>query len=197
MAMTSQTGRVRHISLIFIACFVAVVSVHAQTFVAPGDTGSIEYPLNNSSISDAALEDAELQYAAPAHFIVKSASIRGPHSIPPAETYSFVVEYEIAAGAPEGSFNVTLKPRSPSTSDETVTVAPDLATLDTQVIASIAGPYFSDGREKLIFPDFAAKAHPRPGLYDIHNRKTHALSVTVAWPYPTDLPSHLAPGATS
>jgi hypothetical protein len=48
----------------------------------------------------------------------------------------------------------------------------------TQVSSHMADPYFSVGREKLICSAFSAKTHQKSGLCDIHNRKTHALSVT-------------------
>ena len=134
--------RLRAVGLGAATIWLSMGLLHAQPFVAPGDTGSIEYPLENSSASNADLEDAMLDVDHPTHFVVKSASIRGPHSIPPAQTYSFVVEYEIAANAPEGSFDVTLKPRSPSESIDGVDVTPDLSTLDTQVSFNIADPLF-------------------------------------------------------
>lgn len=143
---------------------------YAETFVAPGDVGTIEYPLQNSSISDAVLQDATLEYQAPAHFIVKTASIRGPHSIPPAETFSFIVEYEIAAGAPEGPLEIILQPRSPSSSDEEVEVAPALTTLDTSVSFDIADPLFLVENEKLTLSGSAGKTRENSGLPEFYHR---------------------------
>jgi len=45
----------------------------------------------------------------PRYFLVKEASLLGPQTIAPGETYSFRVVYEIAADATDGDSQVTLK----------------------------------------------------------------------------------------
>ena len=80
----------------------------AQTFVKPGDTGTIEFPIGNDSESVALAEGAEITVDAPSYFIVKNTSVLGPVSEDPAQTKTFIVNYEIGQDAPDGSFSTKL-----------------------------------------------------------------------------------------
>ena len=100
----------------------------AQTFVKPGDTGSIEFPIGNDSESVALAEGAEITVDAPAYFIVKNTYILGPVSEDPGQTKTFIVTYEIGQDAPDGSFSANLKFKA-----TTLPISPDPDT----VLASV------------------------------------------------------------
>ena len=101
----------------------------------------------------------------------------------------------LPSNAPDGEVKVAVRARKVQCGPGMDTALQELdtdgdgtstaGTYDTQVSFPIADPCFLVERKKLIFSDFAAKAHLKPGSYDIHNRKTHALSVTAARPHPT------------
>jgi len=103
----------------------------AQNFVKPGDTNSIEIPVENFAGSMVPLKGVRVDVEAPAHFIIKATSIKGPVNILPgaAEEKIFKIDFEIAANAPEGAFEVSLKVRMDSTGTE-----PAPTTLDTLVL---------------------------------------------------------------
>lgn len=109
-----------------LALFPAILA--AQTFVRPGDTGSIDFPIESDVESAVLAEGVEVTVEAPAHFTVKGTSIKGPLTIAPGETKTFTIDFEIAADAPDGSFDAVLK-----VSMVTTEVDPDPETLDTRV----------------------------------------------------------------
>lgn len=112
---------------------IPISSSLGTTFVKPGDTGRIEFPIENDIASDfSSLEDVQISINAPSHFIVKGTSLLGPNSIQPAQTQTFVVDYEISSTAPEGSFDVTL-----NVGMTTTDVDPDPSTLASVVTFAI------------------------------------------------------------
>ena len=100
----------------------------AQTFVKPGDTGTIEFPIYSDATSFEAAEGVQILANAPSFFIVKNTSILGPSSIQPAGTKNFVVAYEIGSDAQEGPFTVDL-----NVNMDSLNVYPDTATLTASV----------------------------------------------------------------
>ena len=100
----------------------------AQTFVKPGDTGAIEFPIYSEATSFEAAEGVKILTNAPSFFIVKNTSILGPSSIQPAGTKNFVVDYEIGSDAQEGPFTVDL-----NVNMDSLNVHPDTATLTASV----------------------------------------------------------------
>lgn len=100
----------------------------AQTFVKPGDTGAINFPIENDIESVALAEGAEITVDAPSYFTVKNTSILGPSSKDPGQTKTFVVNYEIGQDAPDGSFSANLNFKA-----TTLPIVPDPATLTAKV----------------------------------------------------------------
>ena len=143
------------------------VFVYAQetTFAQPGDTGSIEYPVGNLLESDGPLEGARMEVDKPAFFTVTGVSVLGPDTIPPAVVKTFVVEYEIGEGAPEGPFTVTLRPRA-----ETENVEPVMSALDTSVSFDIADPLFLVGGRKLTLSGSAGKTRENSRVLSFQHR---------------------------
>lgn len=112
-------------------------SASAEVFVKPGDVNFIEFPIEHLLDSAADIENLELSIVGPTDFIVQATSIKGPVTLSPGQSKTFRIDYEIAAGAPEGPFNVEL-----SFTATTEDVDPKLDDLDTSVDFPIGrGPF--------------------------------------------------------
>jgi len=86
----------------------------AQTFVKPGDEGTIEFPIENILPTDGPAEGVKISARVePAEFasavtIDEAGSTIGPLDVASGQTRTFVVKYIVGSGAPEGSFNIVL-----------------------------------------------------------------------------------------
>jgi len=80
----------------------------ADNFVKPGDTGSINWEFRNDAQSGGPMTGVILSVTAPAQFVKQGTSQLGPVDIPAGQSYTFRVDYSIAADALDGSFQVGL-----------------------------------------------------------------------------------------
>ena len=105
-------------------------SLAAQTtLVKPGDEGSIELVVENDPASDfSALEDVKVSVVGPAYFVVQDTSRRGPVTIQPGLSETLIVNYRIAADAPDGTFDITLDVTQATTDVEWTPADPDFVT---------------------------------------------------------------------
>ncbi len=99
------------ILLLFLLLFPLRLS-YSATIVTPGETGSIQFPIENDSLSTGSAENMEILVDAPSYFIVHNTSILGPVSIPSGNIQTFTIDYEIENNAPAGSFDVVFKTTS-------------------------------------------------------------------------------------
>ena len=96
----------------------------ADTFVKPGDTGTIELPLKNDAagVSAGKIENVSVSVTVPAqyqsHFTVTGITLKNDPSSPPTsfdfdEAKTFVIAYTIGPDAPDGSFDAVLTVNTP------------------------------------------------------------------------------------
>ena len=134
-----------------------VGQAQAQTTLAvkPGEAGTLTLPFKNEPDGLGDLENVSVNVVAPPQFIIKSASVLGPTTVPLGQVVNFVVSYEIAADAAEGSFDVTLNLDIPEQ-----IVEPDADTLSSVVSFPIGEVSFLVGAQlRAVF-----KSEPFGGL---------------------------------
>lgn len=144
-----------------------------QTFVKPGDSGSIELPIENVLPTDGPAEGVEIfasvEPAAFAPHVTVSGvgSVLGPLNIAAQQTQTFVIQYAVGPNAPEGSFDVVIHADM-----ITVGVVPDITDVSqvSRVSFNIADPLFLVGGQKLIFSESAIQNAENQGGRGFYHR---------------------------
>ena len=141
-------------SLLFsVICPAAAFAVGGAS-VTPGGTGQIEFPIESDSDSVGAASGVRILVEAPGFVTVKNTG-RGPADIGAGETHAFLVDFDIAANAPNGPFQIVLKATATSTN-----IDPDLGTFETSVIFTIENLRFIVG--ELVWAGRVSRDYIRP-----------------------------------
>jgi hypothetical protein len=141
---------------LWVAMMAYPVLSFAQTIVAPGDTGSIIFPLENRSSSDGNLKSATIDSFSDPRFQVTTPATT--HTLPPGTTWNFQIDYQISPAADDGPFVVTLAPNADFAGVASVNPNPNLLRQALSFIVDTHGPqvtinhHDAFGNEALVGP---------------------------------------------